>query len=82
MIPIRMPRDYLYSAAFFHTAHKAYKKRARAYLVSCTITCFLMIKCLSCDTNRCEKGSAVLGNYVASCAARAKKLQEVFQSES
>ena len=44
------------------------------------------ILCQIDDTNRCEKGSAVLGNYVASCAAscaaRAKKLQEVFQSES
>ena len=40
------------------------------------------ILCQIDDANRCEKGSAVLGNYVASCAARAKKLQEVFQSES
>ena len=82
MIPIRMRIVTTSRRRLFRTAHKAYKKRARAYLASFTITCFLMIKCLSCVKLQCEKGSAVLGNYVASCAARAKRLQEVFQSDS
>ena len=48
MIPIRMRIVTTSRRRLFRTAHKAYKKRARAYLASFTITCFLMIKCLSC----------------------------------